>query len=110
MLIDTRQARLPLIVGRVARLHHARASRVTALRGSAWITIDNDRRDIVLAPGESFVVDTDAGVLVHPLWRGQAIELLIDGPAARPVQHGGAAALWSRLCRALMPAPALAAV
>ncbi len=103
MLIDIRHARLPLTVGQVARLEHARDSRLTALRGHAWITVDNDPRDIVLAPGESFVVDSNAGVLVVPLRVGQVLELAIDGPAARHAPVRATATPWARLRAALIP-------
>lgn len=35
--------------------------------GAVWITLDNDRRDIVLAPGESFRSDTHKRALVAAL-------------------------------------------
>ncbi len=103
MMIDTRHARLPLTVGQIARLEHARDSRLTALRGHAWITVDNDPRDIVLAPGESFVVDSNAGVLVVPLRGDQVLELAIDGPAGRPAPGRATTTPWARLRAALIP-------
>ncbi len=106
MLINTRLARLPLSLGRFARLHKARACRVTALHGSAWITIDNDPRDIVLSPGETFVVDTDACLLVSPLRREHPLELCVEAPLARTAPRRGAEGLWSRLRHALLPVPA----
>jgi hypothetical protein len=92
MFIDTCRARLPLTVGRFAHLQQAKASRVIVLRGSAWITIDNDPRDIVLAPGESFVVDTDARGLIYPQRSGQALEIVIDGP-----KHQSRVGFWRRI-------------
>ncbi|HEY6133167.1 MAG TPA: DUF2917 domain-containing protein [Rubrivivax sp.] len=91
MLIDTPQARLPLAAGHVAHLQHAQCSRVTVLHGLAWLTIDNDLRDIVLAEGESFVIDSDAKVLVYPLRHAQALELEIDSRAATPAYRRAAA-------------------
>ena len=35
--------------------------------GLLWITLDHDRRDIVLAPGESFRGDTHRGAVVSAL-------------------------------------------
>ena len=104
MFIHTCRARLPLTVGRFARLQKAQSTRLTVLRGSAWITIDNDLRDIVLEPGESFVVDTDARVLIYPLRSGQALEIVIDDPVVRPSPRLDGAAWWSLLRRKLAPA------
>jgi len=84
MLIDASQARLPLQPGQAARLKSARDARLTAMRGIAWITIDGDRRDIVLAPGDSFVVDSDAPVIVYPLRAGDGLMLAIDTATQRP--------------------------
>lgn len=41
--------------------------RIECLSGSLWVTQDGDRRDIVLAPGQSFVFDRSEGVLVNAL-------------------------------------------
>ena len=78
MWIVATHARLPLDAGEAAHLQGARDTRLTALRGIAWITIEGDRRDIVLEPGDSFVVDSDARVIVHPLRAGQALELAVE--------------------------------
>jgi hypothetical protein len=82
MRIDTHHARLPLSIGEAAHLQDARDTRLTSLRGIAWVTIDGDRRDIVLEPGDSFVVDSDARVVVYPLRAGQALELAVDAAGA----------------------------
>jgi hypothetical protein len=78
MLIDTAEVRLPMKLGQVARLQRARNTRLTALRGIAWITVDGDPRDIVLEPGESFVVDSNEGVLIYPLRNGDTLELAAE--------------------------------
>ncbi len=42
--------------------------RVECLHGSLWLTIDGDRRDIVLEPGQGFTLERrDAGVIVSAL-------------------------------------------
>ncbi|TMH08859.1 MAG: DUF2917 domain-containing protein [Betaproteobacteria bacterium] len=82
MRIDTHHARLPLRIGEAAHLRDARDTRLTSLRGIAWVTIDGDRRDIVLEPGDSFVVDSDARVVVYPLRAGHALELAVDAAGA----------------------------
>jgi hypothetical protein len=82
MLIDTHYATLPMRGGQTARLRDALNTRLTSLRGVAWITVDGDRRDIVLEPGDTFVVDSDQQVLVHALHSQQPLELAVDGAAA----------------------------
>ena len=82
MLIDTHSARLSVRPGQAARLRDAQNTRLTSLRGIAWITLDGDRRDIVLEPGQSFVIDSDRPVIVYPLRAGQTAEIALDGAAA----------------------------
>ena len=40
---------------------------VTCVRGSIWITQNNDSRDVVLATGETFVVDRDGVALLSAM-------------------------------------------
>ena len=40
-------------------LTDAQGSLISCQRGAVWITQDNDRRDIVLMPGESFTFDRE---------------------------------------------------
>lgn len=83
MLIDTRAASLPLTLHHLARLDGARNTRLTCVSGLAWITIDNDPRDIVLEPGQEHVVDSDGTVVVYPLRAGRPLELQIDASGVR---------------------------
>jgi len=41
------------------QLRDACGSRLACLRGTLWITLDGERRDIVLRSGERFVVEVD---------------------------------------------------
>ncbi len=43
------------------------AQQITCRSGSLWITQDNDQRDIVLAPGESFTVGGRRKVIAYAL-------------------------------------------
>jgi len=106
MFIDTRHALLPLTPGHVARLRDACNTRLTCISGAAWVTIDGDRRDIVLSPGESFVVDSNERVVVYPLRAEQLLEVAIDAPTARcrPRRSSGLAGLIARL-QGLIMAP-----
>ena len=77
MLIDTTQARLTLPPGQVARFELARCTRLRGVRGTSWITLDNDRRDIVLGPGEEFVADGPARAIACALRGDDPTELLV---------------------------------
>ena len=108
MLIDTRNARLPLTIGKLARLVNACNTRVTVLRGQAWITIDGDRRDIVLEAGEQFVIDSNRKVVVYPLRSGSPMEIAIDaGTTGCTTRRRSGFAGWVQAVQAaLLPAAA----
>jgi hypothetical protein len=50
--------------GKVRHLHAQTGRRVEVLSGSLWITIDGDRRDIVLRGGEAFDFDRSGDALL----------------------------------------------
>ena len=75
MLLATPYAELSLEHNQLARVTDACGTRVDCVDGHAWITIDGDPRDIVLARGESFVVDSTAPVIVHALQGPAAVAL-----------------------------------
>ena len=108
MLIDTRNARLPLTVGNLARLVNACNTRVTVVRGQAWITIDGDPRDIVLEAGEQFVIDSNRKVVVYPLRSGVPMELSIDAsaPPCKPRRRSGFGGWLRTVQAAITPRPA----
>ena len=78
MRIDTSQARLSLPPGSLAHIDLAPFSRLRGLRGQSWITLDNDRRDIVLGPGEEFVADGQAHAIACALRVDGCAELLVS--------------------------------
>lgn len=67
MLLELESPRIPLAAQGLVRLADAGSARIVCEAGTVWITIDNDSRDIVLAPGQSFLVDRRARVLIHAL-------------------------------------------
>jgi len=67
MRLELDSPRIPLAAHGLARLPDATSTRIVCETGTVWITIDNDPRDIVLSPGQSFLVDRRAGVLVYAL-------------------------------------------
>jgi|KBSMisStaDraftv2_1062788.scaffolds.fasta_scaffold649433_2 hypothetical protein len=75
MLLTTGQARLELADDEVARLRDACDSRLEVVDGFVWLTVEGDREDVVLAPGDSYVVDTSDQVIVSALRGAAAIEV-----------------------------------
>lgn len=109
MHLDLHQALVPLTSPVPLRLQSARGTRVRSLAGTLWVTVDGEHEDHVLERGESWVVDSDAPVLVSPL-QGTATVGLCDQPA--PADRPGLPGLpLARLLRALRPArPGLASL
>ena len=48
---------------------------VTCVSGSVWMTMEGDLRDVVLAPGNSFVVDRD-GMTLHAAQAPSVVEVV----------------------------------
>ena len=67
MLIETHGARLQLDKGQHFRLRAAFDTRLTCAGGIAWITMEGDAGDVVLAPGDAFVAPRGTIVLVGPI-------------------------------------------
>jgi hypothetical protein len=53
---------------------------VTCVRGTLWITQNNDRSDVVLGPGESFTVSRDGIALLSAM---EASAVLMTAPVWR---------------------------
>ena len=94
MWINTAHARLPVDERRGLRLNAARGTLLRAVRGTLWITVDNDPRDIVLDPGESFVVDSNEPLFVMAL--GERATLDLCNEARRPEPLRAWPARWWR--------------
>ena len=52
---------------KILEVNQAFGAAVECLEGSVWITLDGDSRDVVLAAGQTFVVDRDRRTLVQAL-------------------------------------------
>lgn len=72
-------------------LRDAGGRTVTCLTGSVWLTMEGDRRDIVLEPGASFVVDRD-GLTLLAAQRPSAVAVSAQNQPA---------GWWGRLMRYL---------
>jgi len=96
MWINTPNARLAIAARRGLRLKDARGARLRAVEGTLWVTIDNDLRDIVLDPGETFVVDSNRPLIVMPLGECATVDVKSAVSAdARPL-NSWLQALWPR--------------
>jgi hypothetical protein len=65
--LDPNGDRVRLREGHYVRTRDARGWTVRALTGMLWITQDWDSRDVVLSPGESFMLDRNGTALIWPL-------------------------------------------
>ena len=83
---DLHSAAISLRKGELHRLQHGRGCRVEALAGTLWVTIDNDRRDIVLNGGEGYRIDGSGDALISALDDARFVlldPLLLDPSAPR---------------------------
>ena len=100
MWINTPNARLSVGGRRGLRLNAGQGTLLRAVTGTLWVTIDNDPRDIVLDPGESFVVDTEQPLFVMALGDKATLDLCTQGLPSEsrvpPQAHSWLGALWSR--------------
>jgi len=96
MWINTPNARLALAARRGLRLKGARGAKLRAVQGTLWVTIDNDLRDIVLDPGESFVVDSDRPLVVMPLGECATVDVKSAAQANAGALSSLLHALWPR--------------
>ncbi len=78
MTFEINDGVLQLQGGGYARLERARGTRLAGICGNAWITVDGDTRDIVLAPGDAFELESDAAVLVTAI--GGNVRLGVHAP------------------------------
>ena len=84
MLLDAQRAQLNLADDEVARLNDAFASRLEVTQGFVWVTIDGDRNDVVLAAGESLLIDTRDVVTVSAIRGAASLAIRANAAAHRP--------------------------
>jgi hypothetical protein len=99
MNIRLRTAPICLPQGQAALLDDARGARVHCRAGSVWVTQEGDRRDIVLEPGDSILIERDGMAVVSAL-RDASIEV-------QPVRADAGTRTLARFgWRSLLPATA----
>jgi hypothetical protein len=64
-LLDIRPLELPARA--IHRISDGKGLQITALSGVVWVTQANDNRDIILARGQSFIIDRDGLTVVFAL-------------------------------------------
>ena len=75
----------------IALLRRARGVRLVAIHGTAWLTIDGERRDVVLNAGDAFAIETDADVVITALAGPVDLALRAD------TQPSAGERLWARV-------------
>jgi Protein of unknown function (DUF2917) len=65
MLCDGYTKVWDLTSGELVRLDGARGTTLRVTRGTLWITLENDTRDIVLAAGDSYTIDRGGLTLIE---------------------------------------------
>jgi DUF2917 family protein len=63
--LDVRPLRLPARA--IHRIEDGEGLEVTALSGAVWITQARDARDVILARGQSFILDRKGRTVVYAL-------------------------------------------
>jgi hypothetical protein len=79
---DLASLAVPLPRGAFLRIEPAPGSRLECVRGHLWLTMDHDRRDVLLGAGEGFTLDRDAPALVGAMADSALIVLPREAPWA----------------------------
>jgi hypothetical protein len=93
MLLTAQRAELNLADDEVARLTDACDSRLEVTQGFVWVTVDGDRNDVVLAAGESFLIDSRDIVTVSAIRGAAALKVRANVGSQRcraPAERVGA--------------------
>ncbi len=108
MHLDLQNGELLLAADAPVALSGARGIRVACTAGTVWLTIEGERGDIFLSPGESHLIAADGLALVEAA-RGSGrvrLQRQADGPAGRAAAGCGIVLAFfrSKGCSATMPA------
>jgi Protein of unknown function (DUF2917) len=87
MHTDLIRAARSLAKGQLFRIDDGQGQRVECLRGALWLTQHNDRRDVILHPGEGFTIERRGATFVSAL--GDSAYAVLD--AIPPVDAAAAA-------------------
>ena len=67
MKVEFNEAQLSLPRSSILKLDDSGGVRIACRDGAVWITVDDDPRDFVLEPGESFLGEARRPALVYAL-------------------------------------------
>lgn len=109
MSIEVTAANLTLNKHGIAVLKRSRGVCLAVMRGTAWLTIDGERRDVVLQAGDRFVIESDADVAVSALAGPAAIAVRPAEPAPALPRLAPLVRTWARVRRLAAPVAAGAA-
>lgn len=84
MATITQETRFDLARNELVRLTNARDQTLNCTGGELWITIDGDRRDIILTAGERWRIETRAPVLIMALKASTSTLAMANRQATRP--------------------------
>ncbi len=102
MKIGLSQQRFELSPPQTLRLSRARGAVVTCVHGAVWLTQDDDPRDVILEPGQRFVIDGNRLALVSPF---EPSRVTVQEPRAygmrsrSTARQGAPSAPWSLMGR-----------
>lgn len=82
--------------GELVHLDGARGTALRVTRGTLWITLEDDVRDVVLAAGDTFTVDRDGLTLVEAQERSTVCVMALH---AIDVRRGARPLLARRIAR-----------
>jgi hypothetical protein len=89
---------MTLAAGDVVTLFRPRGLRFASCRGVLWLTIDGERDDVILQPGESMVARGNAAIVVSAL-HDEAVLRIRKAPSRRHAAWSPTAALRTQLQR-----------
>lgn len=67
MILNLSHPTLALDAGEVVSLDDVVGTRISARLGTLWVTCEDSRKDVILAPGESWVVSRSGRTVVQAL-------------------------------------------
>jgi hypothetical protein len=99
MSIELTRGNLTLKRHGIAVLRRSRGVRLTVARGTAWLTIDGESRDVVLNPCDHFDVHSDVAVAISAI--AGPVEISLRPAAPKPTEAmsvlGSVARTWARI-------------
>ena len=88
MLASLNLEPIALAAGSVHRIENAKGITVSCVRGPTWVTQESDPRDLILAAGQSFVLDRPGLAIVYA-FREAVITVGTGWQVQIHARHGG---------------------